>query len=176
MISSQENIFSSVQDVKLIAPNISFTENLTLYRGNREIRILFLGRGHTGGDIFVHMPRERVLITGDFIGPSLPYMGDGYFLEWIETLEQLKSLEFDWIIPAHGEPFQDRRKIDYLQSFLRDFWERVQKLKQSGVSAQEAANRIDMRDHSNHYPEIKNIGIHPHATLRAYELLEGVRQ
>ena len=99
-------------------------------------------------------------------------MGDAYFLEWIETLEQLKSLEFDWIIPAHGKPFQDRSRIDYFQLYLRDFWERVQKLYEAGVSAAEAAERIDMRDHAEHYPQIQSVGVHPHAVARAYELLD----
>ena len=99
-------------------------------------------------------------------------MGDGYFPEWVETLEHLKSLEFDWFIPCHGSPFQDRSRIDYLQSYLRDFWERVQKLYKAGVSAAEAAERIDMRDHAEHYPQIQNVGVHLHAVERAYELLD----
>ena len=51
---------------------------MTLFAGDREIRILFFGRGHTGGDVVVHLPAERVLITGDLLLPRLPFMGDGY--------------------------------------------------------------------------------------------------
>ncbi|MBA7572906.1 hypothetical protein ES708_14693 [subsurface metagenome] len=171
-LTEQENFWASVSTVEPTAPNISFSQNLTLYRGDREIRLLFFGRGHTGGDVVVHLPREGILITGDLIYSTLSYMGDGYFLEWVETLEHLKSLEFDWIIPGHGLPFQDRSRIDYLQSYLRDFWERVQTLHEAGVSAAEAAERIDMRDHAEHYPQIQSVGVHSHATVRAYELLD----
>ena len=169
-----ENLFAGVRAVKPTAPNITFRQHLTLYRGDREIRLLFLGRGHTGGDVVVHLPREGILITGDIIheGLSYTYMGDGYFLEWVEQLEHLKSLEFDWIISGHGQPFQDRSRIDYLQSYLRDFWERVQTLYEAGVSAIEAAERIDMRDHAEHYPRIQSVGVDPHAVERAYELLD----
>lgn len=172
MLVYQENFLAGVHAVKPTAPNITFRQHLTLYRGDREIRLLFLGRGHTGGDVVVHLPREGILITGDLIYESLSYMGDGYFLEWVETLEHLKSLEFDWIIPGHGQPFQDRSRIDYLQSYLRDFWERVQTLYEAGVSAIEAAERIDMRDHAEYYPQIQSVGVDLHAVERAYELLD----
>lgn len=172
MLAYQENLLAGVQAVEPTAPNITFRKHMTLYQGNREIRLLFLGRGHTGGDVVIHLPREGILITGDLIYSTLSYMGDGYFLEWVETLEHLKSLEFDWIIPGHGQPFQDCSRIDYLQSYLRDFWERVQTLYEAGVSAVDAADRIDMRDHTEHYPEIRSIGVHPHAAARAYELLD----
>ena len=171
-VANQENFLASVSVVEPTAPNISFSQHLTLYRGEREIRLLFLGRGHTGGDVVVHLPREGILITGDLIYESLSYMGNGYFPEWVETLEHLKSLEFDWIIPGHGQPFQERKRIDYLQSYLRDFWERVQALHETGVSAEEAAKRIDMRDHAEHYPQIQDVGVDANATARAYELLD----
>ena len=172
-LANQENLLAGVQAVEPTAPNIAFSQCLTLYRGEREIRILFLGRGHTGGDLVVHLPREGILITGDLVMSRLSYMGDAYFLEWVETLEQLKSLEFDWIIPGHGLPFQDRSRINYFQSYLRDFWKRTQTLYEAGVSAREAAEQIDMRDHAEHYPQIQSVGVHQHATARAYELLDG---
>ena len=36
----------------------------------------------------------------------------------------------------------------------------------------EAAEQIDMRDHAEHYPGIRRVGVHQHATERAYELLD----
>ncbi|MCP4724640.1 MAG: MBL fold metallo-hydrolase [bacterium] len=168
----QENLLAGVRTVEPKAPNISFKKQMTLYRGEREIRILYFGRGHTEGNVVVHLPRENILITGDLIFESLSYMGNGFFAEWPETLERLKSLEFDWILPGHGTPFQDRNRIDYFQSYLRDFWKRVQTSYQAGVSAEEAAKQIDMRDHTGHYPEIRNAGVPTHAMERAYELLD----
>src|SRR5262245_5495532 len=40
-------------------PTIAFERTMTLYRRDREIQLLFLGRAHTEGDIFVYLPRER---------------------------------------------------------------------------------------------------------------------
>ena len=68
----------------------------------------------------MHLPRERLLITGDLVLPGPSYMGNAYVPEWVDTLERLKSLDFDTIIPGHGMAFRDRERIDHLQDFYRD--------------------------------------------------------
>ena len=156
-------------------PNTTLSERMTLFRGDREIRLLFFGRGHTGGDVVVHLPRERVIITGDLLVPSLPYMGDGYLEEWAQTLEHLKGLEFDWVLPGHGSPFQDRERITHLQDYLRDLRAQAVALHAEGLSYEEAAARIDMSGHAERYPVIGGAGVPAVAVQRVFELLEGGR-
>ena len=153
-------------------PNVTLSERMTLFRGDREIRLLFFGRGHTGGDVVVYLPAERVLITGDLLLPGVPFMGDGFPAEWVGTLEQLKALDFDVIVPGHGAPFRDRAKIDHLQAYLGDLWTRVSEAHGQGVSAEDAATSIDMSDHAEHYPSITGPGVPVTAVLRIYELLQ----
>ena len=52
-------------------PNVTLRTEMTLHRGNREIQLRFLGRGHTAGDVVVFLPRERIVITGRLpdVGP-----------------------------------------------------------------------------------------------------------
>src|SRR5205814_8231402 len=51
--------------------------------GGTEIQILFLGRAHTGGDLEVYLPRERVLFMSEaFINRIFPSMANGYPSEW----------------------------------------------------------------------------------------------
>ncbi len=89
-LAYMRNYLAGQQDLVPAGPNTTLSERMTLFRGDREIRLLFFGRGHTGGDVVVHLPNERVIITGDLLVPGLPYMGDGYL---DDTLEHLKSLE-----------------------------------------------------------------------------------
>ena len=156
-------------------PNTTLSERMTLFRGDREIRILFFGRGHTGGDVVVHLPQERVIVTGDLLIPGLPYMGDGYLAEWVETLEHVKALDFDWVLPGHGDPFQDKERITYLQDYMRDLQERAAALHARGIPYEEAAARIDMTDHAEHYPQIRFPGVPAVAVQRVFELLDGGR-
>jgi len=160
------------EEVVPTPPTATLARRLTLFRGGREIRIFHPGRGHTGGDVVVHLPGEGILITGDLLTPGLPYMGDGFPLEWARSLEGLKSLEYDVVLSGHGPAFRDRARIDHLQAYLRDLWDRASALHARGVGAAEAARRIDMTDHAEHYPGIAEAGVHPHAVQRIYELIE----
>jgi len=168
----QENFLAATQSVVPTPPTITMNDRMTMHRGGREIQLLFFGRGHTGGDIVVFLPEERVLFTGDLLLASIPFMGDAYLPEWIETLERLRELDFETILPGHGGPFTDRSRIDHLQAYMRDLWAQIVTLHRAGVPAEEAAARIDLREHRTHYPAAGAIGADIDAVSRAYELLD----
>jgi glyoxylase-like metal-dependent hydrolase (beta-lactamase superfamily II) len=157
-------------------PTATLSERMTLHRGGREIQLLFFGRGHTGGDVVVYLPNEKVVATGDLLTGGLSYMGDGYLAEWADTLEEVKKLDFDVVAPGHGQAFREKEKIDHFQAYLRDLWQKLKKAHAAGVSAEEAARTIDMTNHAAHYPTITAPGVHPHAVARAYALLDGAEQ
>ncbi len=161
------------QDLVPTGPNTTLSERLTLFRGDREIQLLFFGRGHTGGDVVVFLPQERVLISGDLFVPGLPYMGDGYLAEWIETLEDLKSLDFEWVLPGHGNPFNGKVRIDWLQAYMRDLSDQARALYDQGLAFEEAAQRIDMTAHAEHYPQITGPGVPSVVVQRIWDLLDG---
>lgn len=172
-LEGQRTYYAQTQEVVPTPPNTTLSERLTLHRGDREIRFLFFGRGHTEGDVVVHLPDDGVLISGDLITAGIPYMGDGFVDEWIEALEHLKSLEFDWIVPGHGGAYQDRDRIGHLQAYFRDLWDQAVALHGRGVPAEEAATRIDLTAHAEHFPGIGGPGVTPVAVVRIYELLDG---
>jgi glyoxylase-like metal-dependent hydrolase (beta-lactamase superfamily II) len=171
-LAVQQNHLEGTKQVVPTPPTVTLTDQMTLYRGDREMRLLFLGRGHTGGDVVVHLPKERVVMTGDLLIEGTSYMGDAFLPDWIDTLERLKKLDFDRVLPGHGMAF-GREKIDHFQAYLRDFWSQVQALHKSRVPAEEAAKRIDMRAHAKNYPAITAAGVQVNGVLRAYELMDG---
>jgi len=59
-------------------------------------------------------------------------MGDGYVDEWIATLGELEKLDFETVIPGHGEVYTGKQRIRYFQSYLRDVWGQVSALKSQG--------------------------------------------
>jgi cyclase len=154
-------------------PAVTFNDRLTLHHGGREIQLLFLGRGHTGGDIVVYLPKERIVATGDLLGAGPSYLGDGYLSDWVATLDQLRGLDFDTVLPGHGDVFTGKAKIDHFQAYLKDFDRQVRALHAQGVPAEDAARRIDLRSHADHYPTIRDVGILNHAVYRAYDEIEG---
>ncbi len=173
-LAIQRNHLAGTNAVRPTPPTMTLSRTVTLHRGSREIRLLFLGRGHTGGDVIVYLPKERIIATGDLLieGPS--YMGDAHFTEWIDTIEALKQVDFDTVLPGHGRAFTGKAKLDHWQAYLRDFWSQAQKFHKAGTPWEEAAKAVDLRGQSVNYPTIKAPGIIPnHGMRRAYEILDG---
>jgi cyclase len=171
-VQAAESNIASQAELKPTPPNLTLRTDMTLYRGDREIQIRFLGRGHTAGDVVVYLPKERIVCTGDFLTAALSNMSDAYVNEWVTSLDELKKLEFTTVLPGHGDAFTDKAKIGYFQAYLRDVWSEVSRLKQQGVSAEQAAMRADLTKHKEHFPGIQGPGVPLIAVTRIYELLD----
>lgn len=148
-----------------LPPDVTMNEKMTLFRGGREIQVIFLGRAHTGGDVVVYFPQDKLVFTGDILfgGPS--FLGDGYVDDWPQTLENLKALDFDIVVPGHGPPMTDLSPIEKSQDYYRALWERTAAMHASGVSVEEAIETIDMSDTGFRNPSDPEV-------RRMYERLE----
>src|SRR5678815_5048149 len=171
-LRAAENNAASQAELKPTPPNLTLRTNMTLYRGDREIQIRFLGRAHTAGDVVVYLPKEKIVITGDMRTATLSNMSDAFVNDWVTTLDELKKLDFTTVMPGHGEAFTDKAKIDYFQAYLRDVWTEVSRLKKQGVSAEEASKRADLTKHKEHLP-IQGPGVPLIGVQRIYALLDG---
>ena len=171
-LSATEQNFAQLKELKATPPTMTYSSKLVLHRGNREIDLLFLGRGHTGGDTVVFLPKEKIVATGDLMESRLAYMGDAYFDEWVATLEALKKLDFDVLLPGHGIPFRDKGLITAYQAYLNDFVGQAGRLKAQGVSAEDAAKRIDLTSHAKAFPQIEGPGAELRGVRRAYAWID----
>ena len=77
-----ESYLAEVRALKPALPTMAFERTMKLYRRDREIHLLYLGRAHTEGDVFVYLPEGRTVITGDAVIGWTPYMGNGYPEDW----------------------------------------------------------------------------------------------
>jgi cyclase len=161
-----------VKEVKVTPPNVSFDKTMTLHRGGREMRLLYLGRGHTDTDVVVFLPKERIVCTGDLMESVVSYMGDSYPEEWIGTLERLKALDFDTVMPGHGVVFKGKTKITAFQNYLRDVISQVAALKKQGLSADDAAPKVDVTKYRDEFASIRGVGIDAAAVRRIYQLAD----
>jgi glyoxylase-like metal-dependent hydrolase (beta-lactamase superfamily II) len=159
-----------VKEVKQTPPNVTFSDTMTLYKGGREMHLMYLGRGHTDTDVVTYLPRERIVATGDLMESVISYMGDSYPQEWIATLDKLKALDFDTVLPGHGVPFKGKERITAFQDYLRDLLAQAVVLEKQGLSAEDAAAKIDLRKHAAMFPQIRAIGVDPAVTRRIYRL------
>ncbi|GEK47719.1 MBL fold metallo-hydrolase [Halomonas pacifica] len=136
-------LFQGVDSVPgLTWPNVVFERELTVFMGNREVRIMHLGKGHTRGDTVVWLPEEKVLFSGDQVEyGATPYSGDAYHEEWPATLDKLLALEPEQLVPGRGDalttPALCREAIEGTRDFLLTMYNSVKAGKAAGKSLSE---------------------------------------
>ncbi|MFX6230500.1 MBL fold metallo-hydrolase, partial [Acinetobacter baumannii] len=81
-------LFQAAETVPgLTWPTVTFQDRMSVWLGDREVRLLHLGRGHSAGDIVVHVPDADVIFSGDLVEyHSACYCGDAHFTDWPVTL------------------------------------------------------------------------------------------
>ena len=135
---------AEVGALKPALPTMAFERTMTLYRCDREIQLLYLGRAHTEGDVFVYLPKEKVVITGDAVIGWTPFMGDGYPEDWVGTLDRLAELDWTHLIMGHGEP-AGRDWLKTFRGYVHDMVAAVREEAGRGATLEETKARITAR-------------------------------
>ena len=120
----------------------------------------------------VYLPKERIVATGDLMESRPAYMGDAFFDEWVTTLDALKKLDFAVVLPGHGVPFTNKSLITAYQSYLQDLTAQVAKLRGQGISADDAARRVDLTSHAKAFPAIQGPGADIRGVRRVYAWMD----
>jgi len=108
--------------------------------GGTEIQILFLGRAHTGGDLEVYLPREKVLFMSEaFINRIFPSMANGYPSEWVAALKKAEAMDVTWYVPAHG--FVDDAAV--LREEERNYRMAIEKIIAEGTRLHNAGTPVE---------------------------------
>jgi len=136
-LRQQEEYLAEIRSLELTLPDLTFDKSLILHRQDMDILLLFLGRGHTSGDVVAYLPKQRVVATGDLLHGWMPFMGDSHPPEWVATLDALDKLDFDHIIGGHGT-VKPRSHLRFFRGYLADLIEEVRRARGRGESLDEA--------------------------------------
>ena len=130
----------------VILPTVTLRERLTLHRGARRIDILHLGRGHTSGDLVVHLPAEGILIAGDLVIHPVPYVGNpqSHPGEWGETLEKLLALKHDIIVPGHGPVLRDDAYVRLMSRLFASMKQQVAAAAARGETLEQVRKSVNL--------------------------------
>jgi len=120
------------------------SDSLVLKDETREVRFLFLGWGHTPGDGYVWLPKERVLCTGDAAvnGPRNKLL-DANIANWPDVLDKALALKPLHVLPGHGAA-GGAEILSGQQKFLRDLYREVKAQTDAGKTP--AAMHIKLPD------------------------------
>jgi cyclase len=129
-----------------VLPTIAVTEKHVLKRGSRTIEILHLGRGHTAGDLVVHLPQEGIVATGDLVVYPIPLVGgdQSYVAEWSGTLEKVISLEPKVIVPGHGPVMRDTTYLRSLADLFSSITKQVKTAADAGQSLDQVRKSVNL--------------------------------
>lgn len=141
-LAQSEALAREIANLEITLPTLTLERSMSIYGGDREVRILYFGRGHTEGDVVLYLPREKVLITGDLLTNSIPFMRDAYPLEWSATLEGVGTLDYTQNIPGHGDVQQGKERLLMLRAFLNDLVSAVRNAIAEGKSVDEAKKSV----------------------------------
>ncbi|WP_153101823.1 MBL fold metallo-hydrolase [Paraburkholderia hayleyella] len=123
-------LFAGVESVPgLTWPTLVFEREITLFLGRLEVRIAHLGAGHTKGDTVVWLPGQKVLFSGDLVEyDAACYCGDAQLEQWPRTLEALRALDAQQLVPGRGPalrtPAEVRKGLDYTRDFVTTLLQR----------------------------------------------------
>src|SRR4029077_3424179 len=93
----------SKNTLKLTERVETVTDKKTVKMGATEIQILFNGRSHTGGDLEVYLPKEKVAFMSEtFSNRIFPSMRTAQPIEWLTTIKNVAKIDASYLIPGHG--------------------------------------------------------------------------
>jgi len=127
--------------MKPALPTRAIATTTTLKENGREIQLHVLGRAHTNGDLFIYLPKEKVVVTGDALIDWMPFMNDGYPEDWINTLTALEKLDFNSIVPGHGD-VRPKSHLAFFRGYFVDLIAAVKKASADKATLAEMQTKI----------------------------------
>ena len=160
----------------LQAPNLTVKDGMSIWSGAKEFRILYLGRAHTAGDVVVYVPSEKAVANGDILfKATVGWQGDAFPNDHPATLDALKKLDIELLLPGHGDHIQGKSNIEAaittMQDYLREEWRQASEAKQAGATPDAALAKMDFARFRDAYGN----GVTPSlaAVRRIYEIIDG---
>jgi len=173
-------LFEGVEEIPgLTVPTLSFENRMSLWPGGgRELRLMALGRGHSGGDTVAWLPDCGVLFAGDVVENRCGvYAGDAYIRDWAGTLDAVAALRPRVLVPGRGAVLQGEaacaEAIALTQAFLSTLLDAVR----AGIAAGEGLKGCFARAEAAMAPRFGDWPVFQHVlpfdVARAYEELRG---
>jgi cyclase len=141
-IKSREDYLQTMSRLRIAAPSVILDDSLKIQDGKQEVRILFLGKGHTDGDVVVYLPAQKIVFAGDlFFNEAIPNVQDASMLPWMKTLEELLKLDAEKFVPGHGD-IGSRKDVEKFLAYFQDLQSAVKESVERGDSMDQATRDI----------------------------------
>jgi cyclase len=139
-----------------------------------EFQILFLGRSHTGGDLAVWLPKEKILFLSEiYLNRVFPAMRSAYPSEWLKALDKAEAMNANIYVAGHGfteTGAVSREEIKAYHKALQAVIAEATRLYKAGVPVEDAVKQANWGEYAS-WTLASSQG--PIAIRKVYEELNG---
>ncbi|MEE8119355.1 MAG: MBL fold metallo-hydrolase [Gammaproteobacteria bacterium] len=151
MLNDLPALVNAASEIVITPPTRTFKDSLILQRGERKIKVFFLGRGNTNGDAIVYVPDQETVITGDLVVLPIPYGLNSFPEDWILTLQQLRDMKWKFLIPGHGAVQTDDFYLADLQDLLKEVRKQVYKGVAHGFELEKIRENLNLDEYAEKF-------------------------
>ena len=158
----------------VVPPAAMTGDRQTVNVGGIEVQAIHAGRAHTGGDLLVYLPQQRILFMSEvYLNRVFPAMRSAYPSEWVTVIDRALKMNVERYVPGHGfieEPKASREELIEYQKAMRYVIGEVKRLHARGLSADDAAKQANWGPYKEWFL-VDQQG--PIAVRKIYEEIEG---
>jgi cyclase len=141
-IKTREAYVQTMSRLTINAPYVTLDDAIRIQDGKQEVRILYLGKGHTDGDVVVYLPATGIAFVGDlFFNEAIPNVQDATILSWMKTLAEVLKLDADQFVPGHGA-IGSRKDVQNFLAYLETLQSLVKTAVERGDSVEQTTRDI----------------------------------
>lgn len=157
----------SFEGIRLTLPTETFSGQMTLQVGDKEVHLIEVGPAHTRGDVLVYVPSDKVLYTGDMLfNGGHPAIWAGPPSNWIKACDLMLSWDLETVVPGHG-PLTDRAGIRDFRDYLIYMQTQARRCYDEGMTFEQAADHISL-DRWAHLAEEERLYVNIYAFYREF--------
>lgn len=164
---------ASAAQMKLAAPAMT-SDRQSVNVGGIEVQAIFAGRAHTGGDLLVYLPKQKILFMSEvYLNRVFPAMRSAYPSEWVAVIDKALAMDVERYVPGHGfieAPKASREELIEYQKAMRYVIDEVKRLHTLGLSIDDAAKQANWGPYREWFL-VEQQG--PIAVRKIYEEIEG---
>ena len=160
--------------VVVVPPQAMSGDKETVDLGGISVEVLFLGRAHTGGDLMVHVPAEKILFMSEaYLNRVFPAMRSAYPDEWVTMIDRALAMDMTRYVPGHGfieEPVVSREELAAFRQALVAVTAEAKRLHGLKLSPDDALKAANWGPYQDWFLAESQAQI---AIRRVYDQLEG---
>jgi cyclase len=131
-----------------VRPSRTFSGQMSLKVGDKDVHLIEVGPAHTVGDTLVHVPANKTVYSGDVVFLDVtPVIWAGPAENWLAAIDRILAMDVETVVPGHG-PITDKRGVLPVRDYLIYVQAETRKRYDAGMSQEQAVQDIALNDYA----------------------------